>query len=392
MTDGRIHILHVTQCLDLGGLETLIIELCKHADRKRYQVSVLCFNGYDEIYKTLLADYGIPVYLISKKGKYDISFFARAARFVRKIRADVIHTHGGCFFYSSIIGKLAGAGHLIYTVHGMPVNRGWRHKLEDFISCALTDNIVAVSEEVNRYMKENFRVFGDKMAIIINGIDTNKFRPIGNTYAVLEKKTALGIPGHKKIVGSVGRQENVKNYPMLLKAFAELVHSYEDDLHLTLVGDGGESASLKRLSAELNVSEHVSFLGMQYDMPSIYPLFDVFALSSFTEGTSLSLLEAQSCGVPAVVTDVGGNSNIIRDGVNGFLCGSGDYAGMAEKMDRLVNSDELRSTMGMLGRQLIENDFGLNLMLKRYDELYQRSRAGQTRQCVNVSRCGQLET
>ena len=91
----------------------------------------------------------------------------------------------------------------------------------------------------------------------------------------------------------------------------------------------------------LYIEDHISFLGVQYELHNIIPMLDIFALSSLSEGTSVSLLETQSCGIPAVVTDVGGNANIIKDGYNGFLCHVNDYAGMADKIDIMLSDRNL---------------------------------------------------
>jgi L-malate glycosyltransferase len=371
MTSGKkLHIIHVTQTLYLGGLETFILEFCKHIDRNMYNVSVLCFNGYDEKHKEYLEAHGVPIYLITKQGRYDFRFFFRAAAFLKEKKVDIMHTHGGCFFYSSIVGKLAGIRSMVYTAHGMPIVSGFQIRIEDMLSCFLTDSIIAVSNEVADDMKSRLKAFTRKIEVIINGIDTDKFRSIADMTAMTERRKVYGLPQQRKIVGSVGRLENVKNYTMLLRAFAKVIQFYGNDAHLVLVGNGSEEENLKKFANELKIGERVSFLGLRYDLPDIYPLFDLFTLSSLTEGTSLSLLEAQSCGVPAIVTEVGGNSSIIKDGVNGFLCASGDHDTMAAKIHQLLNNDAERLKMKISAREKILTEFDMNSMMKKYLQVY----------------------
>ncbi len=370
MANPKINLIHITQFLEIGGLENFIIEFSKRLSKSDYNVHVLCFESCDPIYKNVLAKDNISADVISKKSKYDLSFFIRAASFLRKNKIDIVHIHGGCYFYATIVAKLAGVKSIIYTLHGLPVTSGRQIDLEDNISCLFTDNIIAVSDEVAEDFKNRRKAFNDKISIIINGVDTNKFRPDSNIRQSSELYKQLGLVENKFIVGSVGRHHGVKNYPMLLHAIADVIHLYKKDLQLILAGDGEEHANLKKLSEELNISRNVAFLGIRYDLPQIYPLFDVFALSSRTEGTSLSLLEAQSCGIPAVVTDVGGNSNIIHDGFNGFLCPAGDHSAMAEKLNYLFSNDSERTRMAKSAREVVVDNFNLDSMMAKYQQIY----------------------
>jgi L-malate glycosyltransferase len=370
MTDAKINLVHITQSLEIGGLENFIIEFSKRLDKAIYNVHVLCFEWCDPIYKNTLASNNVSTDVISRRSKFDLSFFVRAASFLRKNNIDIVHIHGGCFFYATIVAKLAGVKSILYTLHGLPVTSGLQIDVEDTIACLFTDKIIAVSDEVAENFISRRKAFKNKIGIIINGVDTDKFRPDSNIRQSSELCRQLGLPQSKLVVGSVGRHHEVKNYPMLLHAVAELIHQYKKDLQLVLAGDGEEHNNLKRLAEELNISRNVSFLGMRYDLPLIYPLFDVFALSSRTEGTSLSLLEAQSCGVPAVVTNVGGNSNIIHDGVNGFLCKAGDHSAMAEKLNYLLDNDSERARMAHSARNIIVDNFNLDSMIAKYQHVY----------------------
>lgn len=369
--DGRLKVVHVTQYLEIGGLESFIVEFCKQTDTQAFEAGVLCLNGYDESYRRSLEQCSIVVDLVKKRSKYDLSFFFRAAALLRSRKTDILHAHGGCFLYSTVIGKLAGVRRIIYTMHGMPVTTGCKARAEEFLSCLLADKIIAVSQEIAADLKSRVPCFSNKIEVIINGINHLTYSPCNDLKLLRETRQRYGLPETGKIIGSVGRLEKVKNYPLLLRAFADFVHSYGNEgAHLVLVGSGREDALLKDLARQLSVDTRVSFLGMQYNLPEIYPLFDLFVLPSLTEGTSLSLLEAQSCGIPAIVTDVGENGTIIRDGVNGYLCQSGDAAGMAEKLHRLMNDAEEMSRMKQASREVILQRFDIASMMRTYRHVY----------------------
>lgn len=368
--EAKINLVHVTQYLVAGGLENFIIEFCKKLNKDRFNVSVLCLNGYDENYKKHLEQCHVAVDCIKKSHKYDLSFFLRAARYLKGKAADIVHIHGGCFFYGVIIGKVACIKNMIYTAHGMPITFSLQEKLEEYLSFSLSDKVIAVSAEIAEDYRRRVRTFRHKVETIINGIDATRFVPYDAPDIIAEQRASYGLPHDREIVGSVGRLDKVKNYPMLLRSVAELIHSYHRNVHLVMVGAGTEDADLKMLAAELGIGDRVSFLGMQYDLHRIYPLFDLFALSSVTEGTSLALLEAQSCGIPAVVTDVGGNSTIVQDGVSGLLCTSGDHCDMAAKLHRLLKDDAERFKMKQCARRVVLDKFDMGAMLKNYQQIY----------------------
>lgn len=384
----KIHIVHVTQHLEIGGLESFIVEFCRKLDKGAFTATVLCLNGYDEPYRKSLAECGVDVHLIRKISRYDLLFLCRAAAFLKSINADIVHSHGGCFLYSSLIGKLAGVKGLVHTAHGMPVVSGLQAGVEEYLSCSMTNRIVSVSDEVAEDFKCRQRGASHKIEVIINGIDTDRYRPINDKKEIADRKADYGLPVGKKIIGTVGRLEKVKNYPLLINAFAKLTRSGSNDFHLVLVGSGNDAGILESLAGDLGIAEKVSFLGMQYDLHRIYPLFDVFVLPSLTEGTSLSLLEAQSCGVAAVVTDVGGNSRIIRNGINGFLSPSGDHEALAAHLDFCLNNDDELTAMGKAARAEILDRFDIRAVLKQYQAMYCGLVRPETISGLHTSRSG----
>lgn len=366
----KVRLVHITQFLEIGGLESLIVELCRKLCKENYEISVLCLDGYDENYKEALERHSINVTLIKKNNRFDLKFFMKAAEYLKRKETDIVHSHGGCFFYSSIIGRLAGVRGLIHTIHGMPISSGRQENVEEFLSCLMTDRIVAVSDQIAGDIATRRKHFSGKIETIINGIDPDKFSPVADTSEISFLKESHGLPLTKKLIGTVGRLDPVKNYPLLLKAVAELTYTYGNDVHLVFVGSGSEEPLLTQMTGELGIDDRVSFLGTQYNVHRLYPLFDIFVLSSITEGTSLALLEAQSCGIPAVVTDVGGNSRIIRNGVNGILCPSGDHDIMAANIDLLLSSEAKHGKMGKAARETILENFSIDAMLAEYKRLY----------------------
>jgi glycosyltransferase involved in cell wall biosynthesis len=183
-------------------------------------------------------------------------------------------------------------------------------------------------------------------------------------------RASLGIGEFSPIAGTAARLEEIKNIPMMLRALQQLLTGFPD-IQLIIAGEGSKLNELKHYAVELGLSGNVLFLGQRNDLNRIYPLFDVFLLSSFTEGVSVSLLEAMSHSIPTVATDVGGNPEVVVDGKTGFLVPSNDDTAMAEKIAMLLNDRELARTLGENSRQRVQQQFSFDGMMDEYMRLYQ---------------------
>jgi len=368
--DNRKKIMHVLLALGAGGLESVVMNLCSKIDSKLFESHVLCLHDCDNKYIDKLLEKNVHVEVIKKKHKFDIFFFVRVAQYIRSCQIDIIHAHSGCFFYAAIFYLFSGAKKLIYTAHGLPILNRFQDVVEDNISYILCNKFIAVSEEISKCFTD--RLFGSdkKISLITNGIDTDLFRPF-NIDRNYKKRCELCFGLDEFIVGSVGRLALEKNYPMLLRSFA-VFHDKKPSIlkRLVFIGDGPERNALEGLSQELGISGMVTFLGNCYDVQKILPIFNVFVLSSITEGTSISLLESQACGIPAVVTNVGGNGFVIRQEENGFLCAPDDVATMAVVLCRLCDEPETAKHMAQAARRRVLDGLDINSMVEQYQYLY----------------------
>lgn len=363
-------VMHVTLSLDIGGLETVIKELCRRLDSDLFTSEVLCLRGYDEDNIKQLTEAGIPVHLLRKRHKLDLGFFWRVAKLLRRQKIDILHAHSGCFFYAAVFVCLAAVRKFVYTAHGLPVLNRLQDRIEDNLAGIFCSAIVPVSQEIKAVMERRMPLVKSKMVPILNGIDTERFRPFADASERRKMLDRYNLPEDAFLVGSVGRLDPVKNYSMLLRTFAALLVERGKQLRLIMVGDGPCRAELEKLASELGIAESVTFLGRQYRVFEILPLLDVFVLSSFTEGTSVALLEAQACGVPAVVTNVGGNGDIIEEGINGFLCEVNADADMIAGLQHLQQDSRLQDQMAEAAREVVLQRFGLSAMVQNYEKLF----------------------
>ena len=227
---------------------------------------------------------------------------------------------------------------------------------------------MAVSDATAEVARRVEGVPEDKLTVIANGIDIQAFTRSEADRARVRR--GLGLSQDMLVVGSVGRLSPEKNYPLLLRATAELLGP---EVRLVLVGDGPERERLSALVSP-HVRPFVHFAGMQHDVAAWLSAFDVFALSSYTEGLPLVVPEAMAASLPVVCTAVGGLPGVIADGISGLLVPSGDATAFAEALRALVGSPAARIRYGAAGRDAVERRFSLARVVDAYAELYARGR------------------
>lgn len=230
------------------------------------------------------------------------------------------------------------------------------------------DRIVAPSRGIVDTLVKDERADRERCRTIVNGVDTERFRP-ADALTRARLRAQFGFADSDCVVGCVASFTAVKRHRDLLEAFAHARERHAG-LRLLLVGDGPLRASIMTQIAALEVGEHVRMLGARADVENILPALDVFALASETEGMSNALLEAQAAGLPAVVTSVGGNIEVVRGGRNGLLvppaaphalaCALGEFAGEADR----------RRAFGERARRVAVADFSLDAMVAAYESLY----------------------
>ncbi len=196
--------------------------------------------------------------------------------------------------------------------------------------------------------------------VIPNFVDTEIFHPgEGNEFS-----TAPPMAVH------VSNFRPVKRVPWLIEIFAEATHG--TDAHLTLVGDGPDQAAARMRASELGIHERVLFVGERDALPQLLAPADVFLLASEEESFGLSALEAMACGVPVVATDVGGVSEVVRDGETGFLAPRDDRAMYREKLAELLFDSPRAQAMGRAARRDVEVRFSREGVVSQYEALYRR--------------------
>lgn len=359
----KITVAHVVLSLEIGGMETVIANLSKNIDFDLYRLLIICVFtigpiGYE------LRNKGIKVIELPKMPRIISFLYPKALiTILRAEKVDVLHCHSGCWYKAAIAGKFAGVKGIIYTEHGRQMP-GYKSTIFlDRAVSKITDYVVPVSLDLSKYLKKVVKIEPRKIHEINNGIDTDYFSPREKDKKLLKE---LCIPNNTLIVGNIARLAPVKDHIALIKAFA-LTEKHCPDMRLLIVGDGSERPNLEKLINELNLSDKIALLGFRRDIKELLAIFD---LSSISEGISITILEAMACGKPIIATDVGGNSEIITEGVSGFLVPAKDIKAMAEKITLLYDNRSMRESMGRRGREYVVRNFSVQEMTRKYEKLY----------------------
>ena len=312
-------------------------------------------------------EHGIAVDRVAKRDGLDATLVPRLVRALRRHRADVVHTHNPLpLIYGAPAARLAGAA-AIHTKHGVnPGSRG--HHMLRRAAAQLTSAFVAVSDTTTAQAKEQRDAPSRKMHTIANGIRLDRYRPDPEARAAA--RVELGL-GDAWVVGTVGRLDEYKNQALLVRAMAPLLSS---DVRLVIVGDGPARGDVEAELAKLREPKWVVMTGRRMDVPRLMPAFDVFALSSKTEGLPLVVPEAMAAGLPIVTTSVGGLPTVVDEDVTGMLVPV-DAAALSRALRRLADDRDLPRAMGQRARETALARYSADRMVDAYLDLYARARS-----------------
>lgn len=276
--------------------------------------------------------------------------YKQLVKIIRDENIDYIHCNtpvGG------MLGRLAGKKckikRVIYQAHGFHFYKGAPKKnwliyypVEKWLA-RYTDALITINGEDFELAKAEMKLRGNGKVYYIHGvgIDTDFYTPDGEINKDLRKE--LGFSDNDFAVISVGRLEPNKNTETLIKALAAIK---DENVKLIVCGDGVQREYLEKLSVELGLENQVIFLGNVADMKNAYRAADVLASASFREGLSRTVMEAMASGLPCVISNIRGNTDLIEDGKGGFLCETEDASAYAEKIKLLAEDKSLREKMG----------------------------------------------
>ncbi|HEY3787244.1 MAG TPA: glycosyltransferase [Urbifossiella sp.] len=361
-------VLHVMQ---VAGAEVLVREMIRRLGN-RIVPTIFCLDSIGRIGEELQRE-GVDLVCFDRKPGRDWSVSLRMVKAIRERRLDILHAHQYTpFFYAALAKPLCPRPpKLILTEHGRhypdtvsPTRRAVNRLVLD----RFADAVTACCHFSARGLSRNDGFAGGRIEIIENGIEVDRY---GIDADRRQLKLRLGLEPDRRFIIHVARHHPVKDQATLLRGFA-LAAPALPDVDLLMVGDGPLRSELEDLARELRIHHRVNFLGIRSDIAELMRTAEVFALTSLSEAASLTLLEAMASGLPAVVTDVGGNGEIIRQEREGLLFPRGDATGCATAFRRLFQDPEWAAELGATGRNRIGKHYRLKRTVDRYFDLYGR--------------------
>jgi sugar transferase (PEP-CTERM/EpsH1 system associated) len=354
-----IDVVHLAASYDIGGLEMVVLDLVRNADRSRFTPHVVALEGAGTL-APRFAEIGVPVVALQPDGGSPTSGVMALYRYFKRTRPAVVHTHNVKPHLQGTLGAwLAAVPVILNTKHGRnyPVTR--TSVLASRVINRRCDCLVAVSADAAEIARTREGFPDDRVRVIRNGIDVQAYRPAGLSTRPEIRTRAI----------HVARLNAVKDQATLLRAIPKIVAAVPA-FTLEIVGDGPERASLEALARELGIAERVHFLGFRDDIPARLAESGLFILSSKSEGVSLTLLEAMAAGLPIVATRVGGNPEVVDEGRSGLLVPSGNPEALADAVIQLMTDPDLASRFGRAGRVRAEREFDVRQVAATYEALY----------------------
>jgi glycosyltransferase involved in cell wall biosynthesis len=383
--DGRpIRVLRVIARLNMGGPALHVTYLARGLAERGYETTLVAGDvARGEESMAFVADRaGVEVVRLPGLSRElspvrDAVAAWRVARIIRRVRPDIVHTHTAkAGAIGRIAALLAGTGRrpvVVHTFHGH-VLRGYFGRAGTLLFRAIetllarvTDRLIAVSPEVRDELVALRVAPRRKFSVVRLGIELEPRVRFAGDAGEVRRRHGIGV--ERFVVGWFGRMTAVKRTDDLLTALAALRQEGTDAL-LLLVGDGDDRERLEQRAHDLGLARSCLFVGYQEDVAPWYAVCDAVVLTSASEGTPVTIIEALAAGRPVVATDVGGVRDVVDDQETGFLVAPGDTRALAERVGILAADPARRAAMGEAGRQRVLERYAVERLVGDVDVLY----------------------
>ena len=362
-----VNVMHIIEDLENGGAERVLVTLVSGLDPQRFRPVVCCLTKKGRM-AAELEGRGIPVVTMNKRPKLDLAMLLRLRQMMRAQKIAIVHTH---VFTANLWGRLAAilarVPVLITHEHStFTVENRYRRWIESGLM-RRTHKMIAVSENLRRRFVSEGRFAPDAVMTIHNGVRLQS-SPLSEARRE-QLRQELGLEKFDHVIGTVGRFEPRKNYPLLIEAMPMILQQHPSAA-LLMIGAGPEEEKLRQQVRDAGITEQVVFTGYRSDITDLLGVMSTFCLSSTTEGISMAILEALLAGVPVVATQVGGNPEIIPDRSYGTLVPSGDAKALAEALSETLAHREVALQIATRGQARVRELFSEEHMIRRIEQLY----------------------
>lgn len=374
-----VKVLHLVTRLDLGGAQQNTLHTVRHLDRAAFEPVLVCGRGGmlddeaagDPSFRTVFVDSlqrDIHPF-------YDLLALLELAKVLLAEKPAILHTHSS---KAGILGRLAaalaGVPVVVHTYHGFgfhdrqPAPVKALYVFLEKLCARVTDALVFVSRSNIAYAAAHGLVRPEDAVLIRSGV---ALAGLPAPVDAAKLKMSAGIGMHKLLVISVGNLKPQKNAGDFVAAAAKVLADYPE-ARFVFLGDGPQRRALEARVFALGLEGRILFLGWRRDTAEWLASADVFAMTSLWEGLPRALVEAMRSGLPAVCYATDGVTDLIKDGVNGFLVEPGDHAALAERVTALLRDEPLRERLGAAAAASIGPEFDIDGMVRAQEALYDR--------------------
>ncbi len=370
-SDERRRVFFLVDSLHVGGTETQAVELARRLDPAQYEVTLGCLRVRGPLLARLegsavaLRECYPSGGVDSPSGIYEM---IRLARFLRRNRFHVVHTHD---LWSNLLGIPAGRLARVPVVISSRrdlAHLAWytprRRKILRHLQ-SLSSAVLVNSGQIREQLVGEDGFSSELIRVIHNGIDLDRFRSVIRN----RERFFSGLENCKVVVNVANMHSDVKGQPALIKAAREVCGRYPAT-RFVLAGDGARRAEFESMAAQLGLKQNFFFLGQRQDIPELLACCDIAVLPSKAEGFPNALLEYMAAGLPTVATYVGGNREIIDHGVNGLLAPADNPDGLAGSILHLLENPAAASEMAHAGRERVRKDFSFDRLIASVDAMY----------------------
>jgi sugar transferase (PEP-CTERM/EpsH1 system associated) len=366
-----VRIMHIVDHLGRGGLENGLVNLINHLDPSRFEHVVYAVRRLGPNADRLPRE---RVQVICQGRQDSDSRFQvpMLVRGIRECRPDIVHSRN----WGTIEGVLAGRWTrraVVHSEHGFVSEASrkepWRRTCLRRLAFELADCVLTVSNQLRDFHAGRTGFNPKRMTVIPNGVDSRRFRP--DAIVREQVRRELGLTEDEFCIGCVGNLLPVKDHMTVLKA-VEGLQCEGGRWRLLIIGEGSERQKLEHYIAEHpEWKDRVLLMGTSGRITELLNAMDVYVLSSVAEGMSNSLLEAMASGLPAIVTNVGGNPELVRDRETGLLFPAGDEVRLREHLQELWNRSDIRRQLAERALRRAREVFSMDAMVAGYGQLYE---------------------
>jgi sugar transferase (PEP-CTERM/EpsH1 system associated) len=358
---------------DTGGLENGIVNLINHMPEEAYRHTVVALTEITE-FKQRIHRADVNFIALNKAPGHAFWIYPKLYRLFRALKPAIVHTRNLAALEVAVPAWAARVPVRIHGEHGRDVGDfdGSNKKYQWIrrLYSPFVKHYIALSRDLAHYLTHPVGIAAKRVTQIYNGVDSTRFHPSP------VRQPIPGSPFNEAglwLVGTAGRMQTVKDQTNFARAFVEalaIAPQLRQRLRLVMVGEGPLRQDSLAILEAAGVADLAWLPGERKDIPEIMRGLDCFVLPSLGEGISNTILEAMACGLPVIATAVGGNVELVSEGISGRLVPAADPSALAHAIIDLAQQPELAKSLGQQGRRQIEQRYSMTAMVQSYQQLY----------------------